>query len=293
RIVMWNKAAEAMYGLPREDAIGRNVRDLWPAADADRMHAADEELVATGIMQDFPDRPAKTRTRGDIRVHMRKVALTDAEGKATHVLAVSDDVTAQLADAARLRASESRSKAILEASLDCLIVIDHLGTIIEFNPAAEATFGIPRQQALGRSMPDLVIPPRLRDAHHRGFAHYLASGEGPALGKRLELAAIRADGTEFPIELSITPVDSGATPTFAGAIRDITASKQAAQDLRASETRFRSLTMLSSDWFWEQDAEHRFVAFSGGEGVKGWGPDQSNAVGMRRWDLASIVPISS
>jgi diguanylate cyclase (GGDEF)-like protein/PAS domain S-box-containing protein len=163
RIQMWNKAAAAMYGLPSEAAIGRTVHDLWPKADADRMHAADLELAASGEMQDFPDRPAQTKNRGVIHVHMRKVALSDADGKATHLLVVADDMTAQLADQARLRESEER---------------------------------------------------------------------------------------------------------------------------------FRSLSMLSSDWFWEQDEEHRFVKFSGGEGVKGWGPDQSKAIGLHRWDLGGVIPIS-
>src|SRR2546430_9994317 len=87
-------------------------------------------------------------------------------------------------------------------------------------------FGVAREQALGKSMADMIIPPRLRDAHHRGFAHYLATGEGPILGKRLELEAIRADGTEFPIELAITAIKSRSGSLFTGFIRDITARKE-------------------------------------------------------------------
>jgi len=83
RVVMWNKAAEAMYGLPRQEAIGRNVHDLWPKSEADRFHAADLDLVASGHMQDFPNRPAQTKDRGEIRVHMRKVALFDAADQGT------------------------------------------------------------------------------------------------------------------------------------------------------------------------------------------------------------------
>ncbi|HYT14769.1 MAG TPA: diguanylate cyclase, partial [Burkholderiales bacterium] len=76
-------------------------------------------------------------------------------------------------------------------------------------------------------MAEMIIPPRLRDAHHRGFAHYLATGEGPVLGKRLELEAMRVDGTEFPIELTITAIKSRSEPLFTGFIRDITARKEA------------------------------------------------------------------
>ncbi|HUG11058.1 MAG TPA: EAL domain-containing protein [Opitutaceae bacterium] len=123
----------------------------------------------------------------------------------------------------KLRRSESLKGAILESSLDGLITVDHEGKIVEFNPAAEAQFGLTRQQVLGAEFVELIVPPRLREAHRRGFARYLATGMGPVLGKRLELAAIRADGTEFPIELAITKLRGASTPMFTGFIRDITA----------------------------------------------------------------------
>jgi diguanylate cyclase (GGDEF)-like protein/PAS domain S-box-containing protein len=133
---------------------------------------------------------------------------------------------------AGLRESESLKGAILESALDCLMTIDHEGKIVEFTPAAEVTFGFTRQAALGKSMAELIIPPGLRDAHHRGFAHYLATGEGPALGKRLELTAIRADGTEFPIELAITAIKSRSTPLFTSCIRDITERKSEQEKIK-------------------------------------------------------------
>ncbi len=131
-----------------------------------------------------------------------------------------------------LRESESLKGAILESALDCLITIDHGGKIVEFNPAAEVTFGCTREEALGKSMAELIIPPSLRAAHHRGFAHYLATGEGSVLGKRLELTAIRADGTEFPIELAITPTRSRPTLLFTGCIRDITERKSEQEKIK-------------------------------------------------------------
>jgi diguanylate cyclase (GGDEF)-like protein/PAS domain S-box-containing protein len=147
------------------------------------------------------------------------------------------DITEQRQAEKDLRASESLKGAILESSLDCIVTIDHEGKIIEFNPAAEMTFGFARDQALGRTMVDLIVPPRLRDAHRRGFAHHLATGEGPVLGKRLELAAIRADGTEFPIELAITEIKSASTPTFTAFIRDITRRRE-------SETKIKRLNRV-------------------------------------------------
>jgi PAS domain S-box-containing protein/diguanylate cyclase (GGDEF)-like protein len=149
-----------------------------------------------------------------------------------NVQGIVRDITERNKAQQALAESESLKGAILESSLDGLITIDHRGNIVEFNPAAEAMFGISREQALGKPMAEMIIPPRLRDAHRRGFAHYLATGEGPILGKRLELAAIRADGTEFPIELAITAIKSRAEPLFTGFIRDITARKESEEKIQ-------------------------------------------------------------
>jgi diguanylate cyclase (GGDEF)-like protein/PAS domain S-box-containing protein len=162
-----------------------------------------------------------------VRQSMEPLKAEDEATSACQWFNTLQDVTVERQAAEELRRSESLKGAILETSLDCVITIDHEGKILEFNPAAEATFGLTREQALGKAMVELIVPPRLRDAHRRGFAHYLATGKGPILGKRIELEAIRADGTEFPIELAITAIGATSTPMFTGFIRDITARKEA------------------------------------------------------------------
>ena len=77
-----------------------------------------------------------------------------------------------------LRASEERQSAILESALDAIIVMDHQGQVVEFNPAAEKTFGVTRAEAVGREMAELIIPPALRERHRRSLAHYLATDAG-------------------------------------------------------------------------------------------------------------------
>lgn len=131
-----------------------------------------------------------------------------------------------------LRQSEGLKVAILDSSLDALVTIDESGNIVEFNRAAEAMFGIARSEALGKPMAQLIIPPRDREAHGRGFERCLATGEGPIFGKRLELEAIRADGTEFPVELAVVPIASLSKRMFTGFIRDITERKQAEARIR-------------------------------------------------------------
>ena len=120
---------------------------------------------------------------------------------------------------------DSRS-AVFDAALDAIITIDHDGRVVEFNAAAERIFGFTRGAARGARLADLIIPPRLREAHLEGIKRYLTTGEGPMLGKRIEVSALRADGVEFPVELAITRVPDADPPLFTGFLRDLTQARQ-------------------------------------------------------------------
>jgi len=133
-----------------------------------------------------------------------------------------------------LQRSEERKDAILKSALDAIITIDHVGKIVEFNPAAERMFGHRREEVMGKEMAELIIPSNLREQHRRGLRNYLATGEGPVLGKRIELTAIRADSSEFPVEVSSVCVKGEPPPMFTGFIRDITERKRAEEALRKS-----------------------------------------------------------
>jgi PAS domain S-box-containing protein len=141
-----------------------------------------------------------------------------------------------------LAGSEAGRAAILEAALDCIITIDHQDKVIEWNPAAEATFGYSRREALGQPLGELIVPPSLREAHYRGMAAFMQTRQGRVLGRRLEFPAMRKDGSEFPAELAITCIGcDDPLPLFTGYLRDITERKRYEQALRDSEQRFRTL----------------------------------------------------
>jgi len=142
---------------------------------------------------------------------------------------------------AAFRAGEARKSAMLDTSLDCIVSIDHRGLVTEFNPAAEQAFGWSRAEVLGRPMAEHLIPAELRSEHHRGFDTYLRTGEGPVLGRRVELSAQRRDGTQFPIELAVTRIPIDGPPAFTAYIRDITERRQTAQALYDSREQFAKL----------------------------------------------------
>lgn len=155
---------------------------------------------------------------------------------------------ARLVPAAQaLRASEERLRAVLESALDCIVTIDHHGRVVEFNPAAEKTFGYKREATIGQLMADLIIPPTLREGHRRGLAHYLSTGEAAVLGQRFELTGMRSDHSEFPVELAITRVGSQEPPMFTGFLRDITERKQAEEALAEQNVRYKTLMETSAD----------------------------------------------
>jgi PAS domain S-box-containing protein len=134
-----------------------------------------------------------------------------------------------------LLASQARVTAIMDSALDCVIVMDHEGLIVEFNPAAERTFGYARADVVGRSLADAIVPPSMRPAHDAGLKRYLTTGERKRLGQRIEIVAMRANGDEFPVELAITPILSGERPVFTAYLRDITERKRAEDELRQSK----------------------------------------------------------
>ena len=134
------------------------------------------------------------------------------------------------------------SPRALDAALDCVISIDRRGCVTYFNAAAERTFGYRADEVLGRELAEVIVPPSLRKAHRRGLARHLETGERRLLDRRLELMAMRADGSEFPVELTVTRVDSSEEePAFIGYVRDITKRKQAEEDLVAARTRHRAV----------------------------------------------------
>jgi PAS domain S-box-containing protein len=137
--------------------------------------------------------------------------------------------------------TEARTRAILDAALDCVVSIDHRGLITYFNPAAEETFGYRSEQAVGRELADVIIPPSLRDAHRAGFARHLETGEARILGERVETIGMRGDGSEFPIELTVTRIDASGAPLFTAYLRDITDRRAAEQELRATHSRLESI----------------------------------------------------
>jgi PAS domain S-box-containing protein len=200
--------------------------------DRERVDEATRSALDTGDMESefrvvWPD--------GQVCwLHARGKVYYYEHGKPHRMVRIVRDITGQKVAEQALADSEARKTAILNASLDAVLVMDSEGLLQEFNPAAEQMFGYEHHQAIGESLGDLIVPRHLREAHRRGLERYLASGEAKVLGQRIEIQAMRADGTEFPVELAIVRVRVQGAPIFAGFVRDITERKRSEDALRRS-----------------------------------------------------------
>jgi len=122
---------------------------------------------------------------------------------------------------ASTRAGERFKTAVLTSSLDCIVGMNHRGQIIEFNEASERLFGYGREEALGRELAELLVPEQLRDRHREGLRRYLETGEAVVIGQRIELPALRKDGSEVPVELTVTRIPGSEPALFTGFVRDV------------------------------------------------------------------------
>lgn len=226
RITNLNPVAQSLTGWTNTEAMGQPLDTVFRIVNEDTRNPVENpatRALREGVIVGLANHTVLIAKDGTERpIDDSAAPIRCDEGKLVGCVLVFRDITDRNRRERQARESHARKTAILNAALDCIITIDHDGNVLEFNPAAESTFGYRSQDVVGRKMAELIIPPSLRDQHRHGIAHYLATGEGPVLNRRLEITAMRSDGSEFPIELSVTPIVSDGAPIFTAHLRDIT-----------------------------------------------------------------------
>lgn len=215
------------------------------------------------------------------------------------------DVTQIKISHQQLFVSESMNRGILEASFDCIIAMDAEGNVLEWNPAAEKTFGYTKEYALSHKLEELIIPPKFRERHKAGLRRFLETGSSKIIGQRVELSALKADGSEFPVELAITEIVGGdeSAVIFTAYLRDITERKRIELELMKSADRYQALVLASAQLVWTASPEGLIVEDSSSwrnftgqtfEEYVGWGwlsvihPDDRARV-QKTWELSAVT----
>jgi PAS domain S-box-containing protein len=228
-VLVANRPALEAVALRPDEVIGRPLFDTHTWAYARPVRERLRQAItraAAGEPVRYDERIRVTDGQ-EIWVDFSLQPLRDETGRIAFLVPSAVAITKRKDAEAALRETEARRTAVMESSRDAVVVMDHQGRITECNGAAERMFGHPVRDMLGREVSEVMIPPWLRERHRAGLARYLGTRESPVLDRRIETTGQRADGSEFPVELTIVRVGHADPPFFTGFIRDITGQRRA------------------------------------------------------------------
>ena len=233
-ILYASPSVRTVLGYEPDELVGRSFYDFLDTAEIDRavVQEAHQRLLAhaepdvTVVLAALRKKDGAT-----VLVEATSQAVTDPETGAVEIRAAARDVTKRVRAERALRHSEQNFRRLIETSTEAFIGMNGEGIITEWNQEAGVTFGWSRDEAVGRRVAETIIPPALREAHDAGLSRYLATGEGPVLGRRLELEGRHRDGREFPVELTVWAVGTSSDLSFNALLHDISERRRTEQEL--------------------------------------------------------------
>jgi PAS domain S-box-containing protein len=251
RFVFANRAALALLGKRLDEVVGRGVREVFGPAIDERTRPFVEKLAAGEPVQ-WSDWVVYADGQRRHVEQLYSPCFGPAGALIGYITLVRDTTAlkqreeALEARVAALNIAETINTAIIKTSIDPIMVVDETGMLIDLNPAAMATFGYSRANAVGRSIADLIIPPHLRESHAQGMARYTATGLSRILDQRITVDAQRADGTIIPIELTISEIRLPQRRVFTAHLRDLTAARAAERQMEQQRERLHQAEKLSA-----------------------------------------------
>ncbi len=224
-------AVMQILGFSPDEVIGKHYTEfLAPQDQADQQGYATSRRPFYGLLSHYQHKNGRS-----ILTESTGLPIINADGKLLKWRGVDRDITDQQHFQDALIDSEKRARLIIESSLSAIVIMDAYGIVNDWNHQAEKMFGWTKEQAIGQRLDELIIPARQRVAHRQGLEHYLRTGSGPLLNQLIEQTALRRDGSEFPVELSISPLKLGNSYIFSGFIHDISTRKASEQQIRQAQ----------------------------------------------------------
>lgn len=223
-----------MTGYTEGELLGQSARMLYETEEEFRR--VGEVKYATIRLTGLGEVDTRWRRKeGTIRdIHLRSAAI-DREDLSAGVIFTAIDITD------RRHANEEKLRAISDGALDAVVMIDEVGRVVHWNPAAERMFGYRQGEILGRHAHEVLVPPRLREKAAGGFREFAAAGTGLLVGQVLELTALRKDGGEFAVEIAVSPIRVDGRWAAAAIIRDITERKRTDDSLERERQHLKCL----------------------------------------------------
>jgi PAS domain S-box-containing protein len=244
-ITSWNAGAEHTYGYRAEEIVGRHFASFF-TEDALARGAPEQALRAAAEGGRFEDEAWRLRKDGSkFWASALITALRDENGELRAFSKITRDLTERRIAEEALRSREERLRTLTETAGDAIITADQQGRIVSWNKAAGAMFGHAASEVLDRPL-SLLMPVRFHNSHRNGLARVVATGKSHLIGHSIELVGLRKDGTEFPIELSLSSWKTAEGQFFSGIIRDLTERRQKEEATREAE-RARIQTEALSD----------------------------------------------
>jgi len=239
RIARMNPVAETLTGWSSSDANGKELAEVFRIVNEETRATVEspvDRVLREGIVVGLANHTALiARDGSECAIADSGAPIRDAEGTIRGVVLVFRDQTSDREAERALRESEAQKNAVMEAALDGIVLMNHEGTIVELNPAAEKTFGYTRAEALGKSLATLIIPPSLRKKHTDGLASYLKTvRERFSVTESKSMQSART-AKEFPVEVTVVRINLPGPPVFTGYIRDLTEQKRASEAFEKSE----------------------------------------------------------
>ena len=234
RFVLINRAGEELLGIDRSEFIGKSDYDFFPKEQADFFVARDREVLRGGSVQVTPEEPINTRHRGKRLLQTRKLAVPDEHGQPKYLLALSEDITERRQAEIALSENEIRMRGFLLASPDAMIVVDQAGRILLASHRVEPMFGYTSEELSGKPI-NMLLPERFHDRHTDYVHGYMKRPVGRNMGTGRELNARRKDGSEFPVEINLSPAETSEGLVVIAAVRNVSASKSMEKQLRQAQ----------------------------------------------------------